>query len=101
MAEEPDPLYIALAHVIRLWRLGADLTQQEAYLAARLKKNTYIRLEEAEGIFSARQLSAIAAIYQKQGSELLREAENILSAGKVPELPQLPHSVREWKRRFG
>jgi transcriptional regulator with XRE-family HTH domain len=95
---EADQLYAALAHVIRHWRLDAGISQQAAYLAAGLTKNTYIRLEDGDGIFSAGQLSAIAAIYHRKGSELLAEAESLLDAGEIPELPR---SVREWRRRFG
>ena len=95
---EADQLYAALAHVIRHWRLDAGISQQAAYLAAGLTKNTYIRLEDSDGVFSAGQLAAIAAVYQRQGSELLSEAERLVDAG---EIPQLPRSVREWRRRFG
>jgi transcriptional regulator with XRE-family HTH domain len=95
---EPDQLYAALAHVIRHWRLEAGKSQEEVYRAVRLSKNVYIRLEESVGTFSARQLAAIAAIYQRRGWELLREAENLADTG---EIPQLPRSVREWRRKFG
>lgn len=98
MAEEPDQLYSALAHVIRHWRLEAGISQTTAYRTAGLTKNVYIRLEDSDGIFSALQLDAIAAVYGREGWELMREAKELIRAG---EIPPLPRSVREWKRRFG
>ncbi len=99
MAEQPDRLYAALAFIIRRWRLTAGLSQEDVWTGADLTKSTYTRLEDGDGIFSPRQLSAIAAIYERHGSELLREAENLLAAGG--ELPELPRTAREWRRRFG
>lgn len=95
---EPDQLYAALAYVTRLWRLSAGMSQAQAYEAAGLKKNVYIRLENNDGVYTAAQIDAIAAIHRRQGWQLMREAYLLLEHG---ELPELPPSVREWRRRFG
>lgn len=95
---EPDQLYAALAYVIRHWRLNAEMSQRDVYQRAQLDKNVYTRLEENLRPFSAVQIQVIAAVHGRQAWQLMREAELLLESG---ELPKLPRTVREWKRRFG
>lgn len=95
---EPDQIYASLAYAIRHWRLDAGMSQEATYRAARLSKNVYIGLEQGRGVYSAAQLEAIASIYGRRGWQLSREASLLLDSG---ELPELPHTVREWHKYFG
>jgi transcriptional regulator with XRE-family HTH domain len=95
---DDSQLYRKLAYVLRRWRLDADKSEADVYEAAGLAKNVYRRLEDNERPFSALQIAAIAAVYNKKAWELLRDAEELPDE---QELPELPRSVREWRSRFG
>lgn len=88
-------IYRTLAYVILKWRLEAGKTQAQVYRAANLSKNVYDRLEDATRPFTAAQIRAIAGVYDRRGKELYAEAEDLL---EVTNLPELPKSVRKWKR---
>lgn len=93
-----EQLYNALAYVITRWRLEANLTRESVYTAAHLHKNVYIRLEEGDGTYSPLQLQAIARVYNRRASDLMRAAESVTGDGEVPHISR---NVREWRRQFG
>ncbi|AHH20750.1 helix-turn-helix domain-containing protein [Nocardia nova SH22a] len=97
MTDDPDDreIYRTLAWVILKWRLDAEKTQEQVYRAADLAKNVYDRLEDNDRPFSAAQIRAIARVYGRSGKDLYAAAEDLLG---VPNLPELPKSVRKWKR---
>ena len=93
-----DQVYAALAYVLRRHRLDSSLSQEQVSKAAGMTRNVVGRLEDVERPFSAAQIVALAAIFEMEGWEFMKEAQDVMRAG---EIPQLPASKRAWRRALG